>query len=109
MDISTRDIIIRTQKWPEAIQFYSSVLGLPVTQRNASMVGFETGSFCLYVEKGDDHGPVFEFLVKDIQATKRKLLASGCTLVEENPSVPRCYVKDPYGMVFNIGQAPASP
>jgi hypothetical protein len=59
----------------------------------------------LYLEKGDAHGPVFELLVQDIQAAKLKLLAAGCKLQEENPSVPRCYIQDPYGVVFNIGQA----
>jgi catechol 2,3-dioxygenase-like lactoylglutathione lyase family enzyme len=107
MEKSSRDVIIRTQHWAEAIQFYTSVLGLPVTSRDATIVGFETGSFSLYVEKGDDHGPVFEFLVQNVQATKQKFLAAGCTVVEENPSVPRCYIRDPYGLVFNLGKAPA--
>ena len=68
------------------------------------MMGFETGEFCLYVEKGQEHGPVFEFLVPDVQAAKRKLLAAGCTIVEEDESLPRCYIRDAYGLVFNIGQ-----
>lgn len=54
--------------------------------------------FLLYVEKGQAHGPVFEFLVPDVQATKRKLLAAGCTVEEEDPSIPRCYIRDPYGI-----------
>ena len=70
-------------------------------------MGFETGAFCLYVEKGKAHGPVFEFLVADVQAAKRRLVAAGCTVLEEDASVPRCYVRDPYGVAFNIGQAPA--
>jgi predicted enzyme related to lactoylglutathione lyase len=103
---SSRDIIIRTEAWAEAAKFYKSVLGLPVTHRSKTMLGFETGAFCLYVEKGPEHGPVFEFLVPDVQAAKRKLVAAGCTVVEEDPLLPRCYIRDPYGMVFNIGQAP---
>ena len=103
---SSRDVILRTEKWAEAVRFYGSVLGLPMAYQAATMVGFETGSFRLYVEKGDEHGPVFEFLVVDVEAAKQHLLEAGCTIVEENPSVPRCYVKDPYGLVFNIGQAP---
>jgi hypothetical protein len=70
-----------------------------------TIIGFETGAFRLYVEKGDAHGPVFELLVQDVQAAKLKLLAAGCKLQEENPSVPRCYIQDPYGVAFNIGQA----
>jgi catechol 2,3-dioxygenase-like lactoylglutathione lyase family enzyme len=101
---SSRDVIIRTDKWAEATAFYGSVLGLPVVHRSDTLMGFETGAFCLYVEQGKEHGPVFEFLVPDIQAAKQRLLASGCTLQEEDASVPRCYIKDPYGVVFNIGQ-----
>jgi predicted enzyme related to lactoylglutathione lyase len=102
---ASRDVIIRTKSIAEAAKFYGSVLGLPVTQHSETLMGFETGSFCLYVEKGKKHGPVFEFLVPDVQAAKRKLIGAGCTVLEENPSVPRCYIRDPYGVVFNIGQA----
>ena len=102
---SSRDVIIRTDKWVEATTFYESVLGLPVVYRRDSMMGFETGAFCLYVEKGEAHGPVFEFLVPDVEAAKQALLAAGCSVQEENRSVPRCYIRDPFGVVFNIGQA----
>jgi len=102
---SSRDVIIRTDAWAEAVTFYGSVLGLPVVHQSKKLVGFETGSFCLYVEKGKGHGPVFEFLVPDVQAAKRRLVAAGCTVQEENASTPRCYIRDPYGVVFNLGQA----
>ena len=102
---ASRDIIIRTENWAEALQFYRSVLSLPMMEQGDTIVGFETGSFCLYVEQGKEHGPVFEFLVPDVQAAKRKLVAAGCFVIEEDPGVPRCYIRDPYGMVFNVGQA----
>jgi predicted enzyme related to lactoylglutathione lyase len=102
---ASRDIIVRTENWSEALKFYGSVLGLPITERGETMIGFETGSFCLYVERGKEHGPVFEFVVPEIQAAKRQLVAAGCTIIEENPKIPRCYVKDPYGMIFNVGQS----
>jgi predicted enzyme related to lactoylglutathione lyase len=102
---ASRDIIVRTEKWSEALKFYGSVLGLPIVDRSETIVGFETGSFCLYVEQGKEHGPVFDFLVPDIQAAKRQLVAAGCTVIEENPAIPRCYIKDPYGVVFNIEQS----
>jgi predicted enzyme related to lactoylglutathione lyase len=104
---SSREVIIRTDVWDEAIDFYKSVLGLPVTYRSDSMLGFETGAFCLYVERGSKHGPVFEFLVPDVNAAKTRLMDAGCKVVEEDVSLPRCYIRDPYGVVFNIGQARA--
>ena len=101
---ASRDIIIRTEKWSEALKFYRSVLGLPITERSETIVRFETGAFCLYVERGKEHGPVFDFLVPDIQAAKRQPVAAGCTVIEENPKIPRCYIRDPFGLVFNIEQ-----
>jgi catechol 2,3-dioxygenase-like lactoylglutathione lyase family enzyme len=103
---SSRDVIIRTKNFAEAIRFYETVLGLSATRHSDSLVGFETGEFCLYVEKGEPpHGPVFEYLVDDVVEAKRKLLSAGCALVEEGGSVPHCYMRDPYGVVFNIGPA----
>jgi predicted enzyme related to lactoylglutathione lyase len=102
---ASRDIILRTENWSEALDFYGKVLGFPMTERTKTIVGFETGAFCLYVERGKEHGPVFDFLVPDIQEAKRQLVAAGCTIIEENPAVPRCYIKDPYGLVFNVEQS----
>lgn len=104
---SSRDIIIRAEAWADAVNFYTSVLGLAVAHRGEGIVGFETGEFRLYVEKGAAHGPVFEFLVPDVQAAKAQLLAAGCKVVEEDAQLPRCYLRDPYGLIFNIGTSGA--
>jgi len=102
---STRDIILRTEVMGEATHFYEKVLGLPVSLRRDGLVGFETGSFQLFVEQGAPaHGPVFEFRVPDVAAAKARLVAAGCAVVEEDPRVPRCYLRDPYGLVFNLNQ-----
>jgi catechol 2,3-dioxygenase-like lactoylglutathione lyase family enzyme len=106
---STRDVIIRNIDWQRALDFYGSVLSLPVVYRSEDLVGFETGSFLLYLERSKSpasgHGPVFEFLVPDLAAARQRLLAVGCVIEEENSSLPRCYIRDPFGLVFNIGQA----
>jgi hypothetical protein len=67
-------------------------------------VGFETGSIRLYVEKGEAHGPVFDFLVDDVALVRDNLLKAGCSLIEEDPAVPKCYLRDPYGVTFNLGR-----
>ena len=99
---SSRDVIIQTDNWARAIEFYETVLGFPVTHRSPTLMGFETGAFCLYVEKGTRPGPVFDFLVPDMQKAKSRLLSTGCLVIEEDPAVPRCYIRDPFGLVFNI-------
>jgi catechol 2,3-dioxygenase-like lactoylglutathione lyase family enzyme len=102
---SSRDVIIRTEAWREATEFYRSALGLPIVSRSPTLVGFETGAFRLYLERGAAHGPVFEFLVADVEAAKRALVAAGCRVREEDAAIPRCYLEDPYGLAFNLGRA----
>ena len=76
---SSRDVIIQTDNWAKAIEFYETTMGFTVSHRSSNLMGFETGAFCLYVEKGNRPGPVFDFLVPDMRAAKSRLLAAGCT------------------------------
>jgi catechol 2,3-dioxygenase-like lactoylglutathione lyase family enzyme len=101
---SSRDVIVRTPDQKAAVEFYQKVMGLTATQPTGNIVGFETGALQLFVEQGEALPVVLDFLVRDIQATKAALVAAGCTIVEENPNVPRCYVRDPFGLLFNLGQ-----
>jgi catechol 2,3-dioxygenase-like lactoylglutathione lyase family enzyme len=101
---STRDIIMQTNRPDEAKKFYTQVLGLTLFDDNPTMRGIETGSFRLFIEPGPLPGPVLEFLVDDVQATKAHLLTAGCSLEQEDPSLPRCYMRDPFGLMFNLHQ-----
>ncbi|MGH7024017.1 MAG: VOC family protein [Caulobacteraceae bacterium] len=38
----------------------------------------------------------------DIPAAKARLLAAGCRWWRRD--LPRCYLADPFGLVFNLGQ-----
>jgi catechol 2,3-dioxygenase-like lactoylglutathione lyase family enzyme len=105
---ASRDIIIRTENFQQAVEFYERVLGLKIVRRGETLVGFDAGAIRLYVEKGPAHGPVFDFLVPDLKSAKQALVSAGCAVQEEDPSVPRCYIRDPHGLVFNIEQESGS-
>ncbi|HWW19292.1 MAG TPA: VOC family protein [Steroidobacteraceae bacterium] len=102
---ASRDVIIRTHDLEKATRFYADVMHLPVIDRSASMNCVDAGAFRLYIEQGPKHGPVFDFLVPNFNDAKRLLVEAGCVVVEDNPSVPRCYLADPHGLIFNIAQA----
>jgi len=104
---STKDVIIQVADLRQATHFYEKVLGFRVTHRADTLVGFDTGSFVLYVEQGVDPGPVFEFLVSDMGEAKQLLLGASCQIIDEDLSMPRCYMRDPFGLMFNLsGRAP---
>jgi catechol 2,3-dioxygenase-like lactoylglutathione lyase family enzyme len=100
---SSRDVILRTSQWVQARHFYEKVLGFQVTNETDAMLRVETGAIRFFIERGAPHGPVFDFLVRDVESAKAALIAAGCLLVEEDPSIPRCYLQDPFGLVFNLG------
>lgn len=99
---TTSDVIFRARDLEAVKAYYAGTLGLPTVLDTDSMVGFETGALTFYFERGEPDGPVFEFTVGDVQHAKADLTADGCVLVEENPAVPRVYLRDPFGVVFNI-------
>ena len=100
--LSSRDVIIQTPRFEDSVRFYEEVLGLAVVHRSERLVGFETGSFVLYVEPGQAYGPVFEFFVANVGETARQLVAHGCRIEQDDPAIPRCYVRDPNGLTFNL-------
>jgi catechol 2,3-dioxygenase-like lactoylglutathione lyase family enzyme len=106
---STREVIVRAESLAAAKSFYHGVMGFEMVVDSPLLAGFDTGAFTLYVEPGADPTPVFEFETADVNETRDRLLASGCTLVEEDPSVPRCYLRDPLGVVFNLSTSSGAP
>ncbi len=101
---SSRDIIIQTQDILAARAFYEGVLGFPVFMDEPNMIGLETGSLRLFVQKREAFGPTLDFLTDDFDGLKARLLAAGCRLDQDDPALPRCYFTDPFGLSFNIGR-----
>ena len=101
---SSRDIIIQVEDLMAARAFYEGLLGFVVFMDKPHMIGLETGALRLFVEKAPAFGPVLDFLVEDVQASKARLTAAGCSLAQEDASVPRVYLTDPFGLTFNLGK-----
>ncbi len=99
---STTDVMLRTADLAAAKQYYHGELGFPIVADTERLAGFDLGGFVLYFEPGGPNGDVFEFEVDDVESAKAQLLALGCTLVEEDPALPRCYLRDRFGLTFNL-------
>ena len=98
------DIIIRTANPKEAAAFYVKNLGFEVTDQAADMISIRGANINLFIEKGPAHGPVLEVLVKDVKATKQRLLGSGGKVILDESEVPRVYIQDPYGLTYNVAE-----
>jgi len=97
---STRDVLVRVDDLQKATEFYTETLGLNPTQHSPTLVGFETGAFTLYLDAGKPVGPIFEFVVPDVDAARERLVTAGCSIIRWEG--PHRWLRDPYGLMFNL-------
>jgi beta-lactam-binding protein with PASTA domain len=66
------------------------------------MVSLHGKHINLFIEEGPALGAVLEVTVENVEEAKKRLVASGCEIVKDEPEFPRCYVKDPFGLIYNL-------
>ena len=95
------DILIQAPDPKKAAAFYVDQLGFSVTGEKP-MLSLHGENINLFIEQGPPLGPVLEVTVRDVEEAKIRLVKKGCEIVKDEPHVPRCYVKDPYGLIYNL-------
>lgn len=96
------DILIQAQDPKAAALFYVEQLGFEITDESPNMISLHGKHINLFIERGAALGPVLEVTVDSVEASRRRLVKSGCQIVKDEPDFPRCYVKDPYGLIYNL-------
>ncbi len=96
------DILIQAPDLKTAAAFYVQALGFEITDEQPNMISLHGRHINLFVERGPALGPVLEVTVDDVAEARRRLLDSGCQIVKDEPDFPRCYVKDPFGLIYNL-------
>ena len=56
----------------------------------------------MFIERGPTLGPVLEVTVPNVEEARIRLVNSGCAIVKDEPDFPRCYVQDPFGLIYNL-------
>jgi hypothetical protein len=96
------DILIQAQDPSEAASFYVHQLGFSITDEAPNMISLHGPNINLFIERGPALGPVLEVTVDSVEEAKHRLVKNGCAIVKDEPDFPRCYVKDPYGLIYNL-------
>jgi len=96
------DILIQAPDPKSAAAFYVEQLGFEVTGEEPQMISLHGRRINLFIERGPALGPVFEVTGDSVEAAKQRLVKSGCTVVKDEPEFPRTYVRDPYGLIYNL-------
>lgn len=96
------DILIQAQDPKAAASFYVDNLGFEITDEIPDMVSLHGKHLNLFIERGPALGPVLEVTVESVGEAKLRLVRNGCQIVKDEPDFPRCYVKDPFGLLYNL-------
>ncbi len=96
------DILIQSENPKSAALFYVNRLGFEITGETPDMINLEGRHINLYIERGPALGPVLEVMVGDVGEAKRRLVESGCEIIKDEPAFPRRYVRDPFGLIYNL-------
>jgi hypothetical protein len=96
------DILIQALDPKAAASFYVKQLGFTVTGETPQMISLHGDHINFFIEKGPALGPVLEVTVPSVDKAKRQLVEQGCKIVKDEPDFPRCYVQDPYGLIYNL-------
>jgi glyoxalase/bleomycin resistance protein/dioxygenase superfamily protein len=97
-----RDILIQAEDPMEAASFYVKELGFEITSKTSNMISLHGTNINLFIERAPILGPVLEVTVESVQKAKENLKKKGCEIIKDEPEFPRCYVKDPNGLIYNL-------
>lgn len=97
-----KDILIQAEDPQEAASFYVKHLGFEITDNNPKMIALHGRNINLFIEPGAALGPVLEVTVPNVADAKLRLINNGCEVVKDEPHFPRCYVRDPFGLIYNL-------
>jgi len=96
------DILIQAQDPKKAALFYVRHLGFEITDEKASLISLHGEHINLFIERGPALGPVLEVRVDSVEKAKLRLVKNGCEIIKDEPDFPRCYIKDPFGLIYNL-------
>jgi hypothetical protein len=96
------DILIQAQDPKNAASFYIQQLGFQITDEAPDLISLHGEHINLFIERGPALGPVLEVTVASVEETKLRLVENGCEVVKDEPDFPRCYVRDPFGLIYNL-------
>ncbi len=106
--ISNGEVAIHVADLARAEHFYGDVLGFRLVGRTARQLEFDTGALRLYVNLDSRPLPGFvpSFNVADRAAALEYLEAAGCKPVAVASQPGLHYLRDPFGLLFDVVERP---
>lgn len=98
----SRCICLTHPEHERMIAFYEDVLGIKVKAVDDHSIELDASPIRLFLDKESTPGTYFELIVPDLEVAKADMLARGCTIVIWGGLGKANYIRDPFGIVFNL-------
>ena len=100
----SRNIGFQVEDVEKATLFYETVMGLKKpTESDVDEVEFRTNHNAIFLIPGSKNlGPVMEIVVNNLEDAKVHFVKNGCEIVRWEGKGKDCFVRDPFGMIFNV-------
>jgi len=101
------NVAVRTRRFQEAVDFYEQVLGFPNRSQDPALGDHDAAPLNLFVLEDEEvSGPVMELFVDDLEQARQELVRRGCEVVRWRGKGQDCYIRDPFGVLFNVWEQP---
>lgn len=103
------NMAIRTANTKEAFVFYNRVMGFSHRSENQTHVDLDAHPLNLFIiEDQEFSGPVMEIFVDNLEEARELLVRNGCQVLRWHGKGRDCYIRDPFGLVFNVWEKAGS-
>lgn len=97
------NIAVRTNRFSEAVDFYTRVLGFENRSEDPQLADLDASPLNIFViEDQEFRAPVMELFVDDLEQAREFLVSNGCKVLRWRGKGQDCYIEDPFGVVFNL-------
>ena len=97
------NIAVRTDRYQEALDFYHDVFGFENRSLDPELGDFDATPLRMFViEDNELNGLIHELFVEDLEAAREELVKQGCEVVRWHGKGQDCYIRDPFGVLYNL-------
>jgi len=97
------NIAVKTPRFSEAVDFYSRVFGFEDRSSDPDLGNFDADPLNMFViEDQELGGLVLELFVEDLDQARDELVKNGCKVIRWRGKGQDCYIRDPFGVIYNL-------
>lgn len=97
------NIAVRTDRFDEAVEFYSRVIGFVNRSDDPDLGDFDASPMRMFVvEDPEIKGMIHELFVDDLEDARKELVKNGCEVIRWQGKGQDCYIRDPFGVTYNL-------